>query len=94
MRYLTVEGNVAPMNRRQKSVLLAAIIVIALMLLFPPFQFRASNGAIANLGYGFLFDPPITAYASGSVNQAMLITQWLAVLLAGGLGYLICKDQK
>lgn len=56
------------------------------MLLFPPFQFHTGNGALLNMGYGFLFDPPgLRERAIATVNTGMLLTQWLAVILVGAI---------
>jgi hypothetical protein len=46
------------MNIRQKSVLILVALVLALMLLFPPFHFKGGFGATRNLGYSFILSPP------------------------------------
>jgi hypothetical protein len=61
------------MNKRQKTVLLVGVAVVALMLLVPPWQ-RTTSGSSSIIkggpysrpsktlaGYGFIFSPPASA---------------------------------
>lgn len=51
------------MNKRQQRIIWWAIIMIALMLLFPPFRFDITRQFVSsgiNMGYAFLLDPPRT----------------------------------
>ncbi|NLD38801.1 MAG: RDD family protein [Desulfatiglans sp.] len=82
------------MNYKQKIILSVMIAAIFLMLLFPPFHVII-KGTTLNKGYGLLFSPPKHAdnlYAS--VNIGMLIVQWLAVLILGGLSLFIFDRDK
>jgi len=82
------------MNDNQKVVLVVVIVAIAVMLLFPPFHFRGMNGVTINLGYGFLFSPPtISSGTLGAVDIGMLITQWLGVLVIGGIVFFMFKGK-
>ncbi len=83
------------MNDKQKVTLVVVIVVIAAMLLFPPFNFRGANGVIFNLGYGFIFSPPTFNGPPlvGSVDTGMLITQWLGVLVIGGVAFFMLKNK-
>jgi len=82
------------MNDNQKVVLVVVVVAIAAMLLFPPFHFRGMNGVTINLGYSFLFSPP-TIYSGtlGAVDIGMLVTQWLGVLILGGIVFYMFKDK-
>ena len=56
------------MNNSQRGVLYIAGVLFVLMLLFPPFHYRATG---VNAGYGLLFSPP-HAWASLNVVQLVL----------------------
>lgn len=76
------------MNTNQKRILIAVILLVGGMLLHPPFQRVASNGATYNMGYGWIFDPP---GRDATVNVAILLMQWIGVLVVGGLGFFLAK---
>lgn len=76
------------MNTNQKRILIAVILLVAGMLLYPPFQRVVSNGATYNMGYGWIFDPP---GRDATVNVVILLMQWVGVLVVGGLGFFLAK---
>jgi len=78
-------------NQNQRRVLIAVIVVIAAMLAFPPYEFAGPNGVVYNEGYGWLFDPPEVGVSRAAVNVLMLLVQWLAVLIVGGLAFFITR---
>ena len=88
------------MNKKQKAILITVMVVILVMLVFPPFHVTLPTGAVQNLGYGLLFNPPERDYLylgrrieiTGSVDIALLVTQWLGTLIVGGIAYFLCKD--
>lgn len=89
----------ARMNKKQKATLIAAAIAIVAMLLFPPFYTKLPTGAIENLGYGLIFQPPVfelrypnRADLTGTVDVGLLITQWLGVSIVGAIAFFLCKD--
>jgi hypothetical protein len=59
------------------------------MLIFPPFQIVYRNGIPFNMGYGWLFSPPIRGSIVASVNFKMLLIQWIGVLIIGGIAVLL-----
>ncbi len=74
------------MNTKQKVILVAVMVVVIAMLLFPPYHHGYSN-----VGYSWIFKPPEDSkYAT--VNVPMLLAQWVGVLIAGGIGFFIAKD--
>jgi hypothetical protein len=73
------------MRRVQKQVVAAGVAVAAVMLLFPPFHIKLSQGVAWKLGYAFLFDPPRRALVEASVDVERLGLQWLAVAAVTGL---------
>lgn len=83
-----------PHLTRRNSVLLVVICTIAIMLLFPPFQITYPNGGVMNMGYGWLFDPPRRGAYVATVNVSMLVIQWLAALIIGGLSIFISTSTK
>ena len=84
------------MNEKQKKILIAVTVVIGLMLLYPPFHARFPNGVIKNLGYSWIFAPPSGGAwqaSAGTVDIGILITQWIGVLVVGGIVFFIAKDR-
>ena len=79
------------MNLNPRTILIAVIIVIAAMFLYPPFQILGKDGITHNMGYGWIFDPPKRGYIAASVNISMLMSQWIGVLLLGTLFALLNK---
>jgi hypothetical protein len=79
-------------NDKQRVVLLAVVLAIGLMLIYPPFVFRGANGFTKNMGYGWIFDPPV-ANLAGSVDVAMLLTQWFGVAVIGAIAFFLCKGE-
>lgn len=77
------------MNTNQKRILIAVIVLVAGMLLYPPFQRVTSNGATSNMGYGWIFEPP---GGNATVNVSILLIQWIGVLVVGGLGFFLAKE--
>jgi hypothetical protein len=81
------------MNNKQKKLLLAVIAVVVAMLLFPPFHFINMAGVKLNKGYAFLFSPPtLSSGIRCSVDVGMLLTQWLVVLIVGGIAFFLLKN--
>jgi hypothetical protein len=72
------------MNRHQKRILVVGGILIALALLHPPFQIMGRG-----MGYSWLFSPP---HEMAVINAGQLIVQWIAIVLIGGVAYLLVKD--
>lgn len=72
------------MNNRQRKILIAVAALIALMLLYPPYQLHTGAG----MGYSWLFSPPEYGYSVHAViNASQLLVQWVAVLLIGGIAF-------
>lgn len=78
------------MNEKQKWVLIATAAVILGMLLFPPFHVTGTGEGTINFGYSWILNPP---YYRATVNIAMLITQWIGVLIVGGIAYFLLKGR-
>lgn len=81
----------AHINRSQKTIMLSISLVITLMLFFPPYQLIASNGVVYNMGYNWLITPPKKENITATVNIGMLLTQWIGVLIVGGILLFIAK---
>lgn len=77
------------LNWHQKAILVVIAAVLIGMLIYPPFHAQLPAGAVLNLGYSWIFEPPTAPHPYkhlvGTVNVGMLITQWLGVLLVGGI---------
>ena len=84
------------MNIYQKRVLIAVMVVIVVMLFFPPMEGVTKQGTVVNIGYGEIFDTsakfvPRVGTVVPRVNIKMLLTQWIGVLLVGGIGFFIAQ---
>ena len=92
--YTTRNINHMRMNKIQRVIVLAAVIVIGIMLLIPPFEIPKLG---INPGYSFILLPPqrdVDGNALSFINVEQLIAQWLGVLLIAGLAYwLAMKDE-
>jgi hypothetical protein len=87
------------MNNKQKLALMAVGALILGMLLFPPYiLYSKSSGKVFNHGYDWIFALPYrsSAYISSSllasVDIGLLLTQWVGVLLIGGIVFFLLKD--
>ena len=67
------------MNTDQEGVAIIAAIAIAAMLIFPP-----QNNRFGCRDYGFIFN-----LDNCTVNIPLLLLQWFAVLLVGGILYFV-----
>lgn len=82
------------MNTKQRIVLIGLIAIVLAMALFPPFQFRGANGLTLNLGYAWLFSPPVTQFGyAGSVNAVQLVAQWAGAIVVTVALFLLAKEK-
>ena len=81
------------LNNTQRKIIIAMIIIIVGMLLFPPFHLV--NQADINLGYSFLFFPP-DKYRPElvKIDALLLLTQWFGVLSIGALLVLLAGEKE
>ena len=86
------------LNKKQKMILCLSIVIIALMLLFPPFYHKIYRGS-EFVGYHCLFTGPQTGslfwtnrepIANARIDKDRLFLQFLIVIvLSGGALYLL-----
>lgn len=77
------------MNANQKKLLIVVLTAVVVTLVFPPFHLRLPNGFVRNFGYGLLFDPPTSGSLVGNVDIGLLITEWLGILMIGGIAFFL-----
>lgn len=82
------------MNKNQQRILIGIVIIVAAMLVYPPFKVTAHNGAIFNMGYDWILAPPKRGYIVATVNASMLMIQWIGVLIVGGIAFFLVKNPK
>jgi len=83
------------MSGKQRIVLLLTAISMIIATLFPPYQLQTPKEVTLNLGYGFLFDPPMySKTVAGSVNVGLLIAEILVIFLVGGMVAIMLKEGK
>lgn len=86
------------MNRTQRLVLGIAGTLILVAVLFPPFTLRTAGGAVINLGYSFLLNPPRyqgprwNGELPGSVDLSLLVVELGAILIVAGLAFVTLKS--
>lgn len=83
------------LSRSQRRVIAVGAVILGAMFLFPPFHFINYRGVQLNLGYAWLFSPPLVddRYA-GSVNIALLLVQWLAVGVVCAIALLLLRTPR
>ncbi len=82
------------MNEKQKTVIIIFSILIALLLLFPPWaSITLETGVISHYGYHFIASPPSGAIYS-SIYITRLLLPILAVIVFGTGLYLVNQDKK
>jgi hypothetical protein len=75
----------------EKVVIASVAAAIMMTLLFPPFVLDL-NGLRMNLGYGFLFDPPmLQSSVAGAANVPMLFAEWTAIVLVALLAWALIR---
>jgi hypothetical protein len=74
---------------------IAAVTSLALFLvvIFPPFYFRSARYTV-NMGFGFLFSPPVWQELRTEVNTPLLAIEVVVVLLVGGAACLCVRRSK
>jgi len=70
-------------------VLATVAIVVAAMLIFPPYRILGPQGVVHRTGYAFIFDLPNRA----SVDVGQLFVQWVGVLIVGGIAYALLSKR-
>lgn len=84
------------MNESQRKILIATAVVVAMMVIFPPYIVENFRGMLLMAGYGFLFDLPSYLVQSGSsipsvVNVKTLLVQIFGTVVVGALAFLAAK---
>lgn len=80
------------MNKKQKTILFILVVAIGITLIFPPFIVTASDGAVYNMGYGWIFEPPQRLRIPAAVDIPLLLTQWAGFIVIGGISFFLAKD--
>ena len=80
------------MHKKQKAVLIAIMVVILGMLLYPPFHCIVGE-RVWSAGYGWIFDPPDSMGVLATVNVSLLLAQWFGVLIVGGIMWFMLKTR-
>lgn len=83
-----VEGNVY-MNKCQKNILIGIVVILGLMLLFPPFKYSSAYGGTFGAGYSFIFLPPREL---ASIDVGTLFIQYLIIITIGAILFYIFRE--
>lgn len=82
----------------QKKILLATIVIIACMGIFPPWHIKTKSGGHKDMGYWWITSPPQHTIWQGQrpidseINFNTLLLQWIIVGLVGGGLYIYKKE--
>lgn len=81
------------MNIKQRWVLIAVAVLVIATFFFPPVVIPIANTSFQYLKYKFLLslDSP---FSYGTVNVQLLLAEWIAICILGGIGYILCSDRK
>jgi hypothetical protein len=76
------------MNDAQRAVLLATAAILLIALLFPPFTIPYAPGSPRNMGYAFIFTPPVILESKthpmyASVNVSLMAVEYLILATVG-----------
>lgn len=83
------------MNKIQRTILGAVIVVIIAMFLYPPFTIHRGAGVYFNYGYHFILDPPEWGPSMAAcVNVALLLTQMAGSMIIGAISYFMAKGKQ
>ncbi|HOP40446.1 MAG TPA: hypothetical protein PLI53_05335 [Geobacteraceae bacterium] len=80
------------MNKYQRIAIACGIVIVFLMLLFPPLHFSSPGGVKSHIGYSFIFAIPVNTGVA--INGRLLLIQWTGVLIMTGLGYLVLSGKE
>jgi len=85
------------MNKTQRKILVVTSIIIALLVVFPPYQVKAYNGRVMMSGYSPIYDLPSypystafsasTTYMPSDINVPTLLLEIFSALVVCGLAY-------
>lgn len=76
----------------RRAVLVIALILIVLMVLFPPWHYVANGNEILS-GYGWLFSTAVgKSTVLDKVDVLRLLTQLVVVVSIAGFAWLLLKD--
>ena len=77
------------MNPKQRVVCVLALLVIIGMAAYPPFSLHGREGVVISLGHAWAFAPP----ESGTMDAALLLTEWVGTIIVGGITLLLLMDR-
>ena len=79
------------MNKRQRVVLFVTVLLLGVMLLFPPFH-SIQGGVKQYAGYSFILSPPRAGLFRSTVDAGVLVGQCVVVVMMGAIVCLALKD--
>ena len=80
------------MNKAQRRILTAWVILATLVLLFPPYALDVGQGARRYHDFGFLLTGSF-GQASSTVNVGLLAVMELVIAGIAGVLFLVTKDR-
>lgn len=77
----------------QNAILVTQMVLLALSVIYPPFNFELPGGAVSNAGYHFISAPPHTQHVTldptqryeitGRVDVVLLAIEWALIFAFG-----------
>lgn len=79
------------MNTRQRRILIAVAVMIAGMMLYPPFYYPRDPGRSEPVSHGYDW---LLGHGAGRIEVELLLVQFLVVGVIGAIAYVLCADKK
>ena len=76
------------MNERQNRILKITSVIIAIMLVFPPFDVRDNTYWRVTTEYSLILDAP----KYGQLGLGTLFIQWVGVLIVSGIAFFLASE--
>jgi len=77
------------LNLNQKLVVIAGLVGVLLVILFPPFQVKML-GAVAQNGHHFILDPPNSL---AKVDGMAVVVRSVVIAVAAAIGYVALAER-
>ena len=83
------------MNTNQRIILLLYAVIIAVMMLFPPYEFEFPGHAVLSSQYGSILSPPrFEDEAYMTIDSIRILVQGVGITLICGALLLFFKGKK
>jgi len=82
------------MTHWRRRILLGVLTSVILSMLFPPFSVHLGGNKVFGAGFNFILSWPSEGGGTGTVDIALLLTEWFAIAIVWGILWILTKDTK